>query len=296
MDRAILKRLRTMPPARAVMSVVALFLVVATVDKVTGRELSFSLFYLLPVAVVSFRWRARAGQLAAVVAALGWLSIDLWSGSSYSHPLIPFWNAAIRFGFFSLVALLLDRLHGAVEQQTALALPDSLTGLPNRRSFEELARRELARAERLMTPLALAIIDLDDFKLINDRQGHAVGDLVLRQFAATTGRALRSIDVAARLGGDEFALLLPNVDAAAAHLTLQRFQQALLDNPQIPIGCSVGVAHIVGGDLDEVLRHADDALYRAKASGKGSIELVEVSSPQPTPADSLRSRPAAVPG
>jgi diguanylate cyclase (GGDEF)-like protein len=294
MDRAILKRFRTMPPARAVMSVVALFVVVATIDKVTGRELSFSLFYLLPVALVSFRWRARSGQLAAVIAALGWLSIDLWSGSSYSHPLIPFWNAAIRFGFFSLVALLLDRLHGAVEQQTALARTDSLTGLPNRRSFDELARRELARAERLMTPLALAIIDLDDFKLINDRQGHAVGDLVLRQFAATTGRALRSIDVAARLGGDEFALLLPNVDAGAARLALQRFQKALLDYP-LPIGCSVGVAQVVGGDLEDVLRHADDALYRAKASGKGSIELIEVPASQPTSTDPRRSRPATVP-
>ena len=294
MDRAALKRFQAMAPTRAILVVVVVFGVVAAIDKATGRELSFSLFYLLPVALVSFRWRTAAGQLAAAVAALAWLSIDLWSGSSYSHPLIPFWNATVRFGFFSLIALLLDRLHGAVEQQTALARTDSLTGLPNRRSFEEMARRELARADRLRTPLALAIIDLDDFKLINDRQGHAAGDLVLQRFAATAGRVLRSIDIAARMGGDEFALLLPNVDAASALLTLQRFQAALRDDPRSPIGCSVGVAQVEGGALEDVLRCADDALYRAKESGKGSIELVEV---PPTPThDSDQPRQPAVPG
>ncbi len=276
MNRDILVRFRAMRPARAVLCVVALFVVVAAIDKVTGRELSFSLFYLLPVALVSFRWRARAGQLAAVIAALGWLSIDLWSGNAYSHPLIPFWNAAVRFGFFSLIALLLDRLHSAVEQQTALARTDSLTGLPNRRSFEELARRELARADRVGSPLALAMIDLDDFKLVNDRQGHAAGDLVLRQFAATAGRIFRAVDCAARMGGDEFAVFLPDVDADSALLALHRFQKALLDHRQGPTSCSIGVAHVLGGDLDEALRHADEALYRAKESGKGTIDLIEV--------------------
>ncbi len=274
MNRDTLLRFRAMRPARAVLWVVALFVVVAAIDKVTGRELSFSLFYLLPVALVSFRWRARAGQLAAVIAALGWLSIDLWSGNAYSHPLIPFWNAAVRFGFFSLVALLLERLFRAVEQQTALARTDSLTGLPNRRSFEELARRELARADRVGSPLALAIIDLDDFKLVNDRQGHAAGDLILCHFAATAGRIFRAVDCAARMGGDEFAVLLPDVDADSALLALRRFQKTLLDDRLGPTSCSIGVAHVVGGDLDEALRHADEALYRAKGSGKGTIELI----------------------
>jgi len=276
MDRAALMRFQTMAPARAALFVVFSFAVVAAVDKATGRELSFSLFYLLPVALVSFRWKAKAGQGAAAIAALAWMSIDLWSGSNYSHPLIPFWNAAVRFGFFSLVALLLDRLHRAVEHQTNLARTDSLTGLPNRRSFEELARRELARADRLRSTLAVAMIDLDDFKLINDREGHAGGDRVLRRFAATAGRILRSVDIAARMGGDEFALLLPDVNPESTRRALRRFQTALLDDKQDPTSCSIGVAHVGGGDLDDALRHADEALYRAKRSGKGTIELIEV--------------------
>jgi len=271
-----MKRFQALPPARAVLVVVILFLLVAAIDKATGSELSISLFYIIPVALVSFRWRGAAGQLAAVIAALAWLAIDLGSGTTYSNPLIPFWNATARFGFFSLFSFVLDRLQGAVERQTSLALTDSLTGLPNRRAFEELARRELARADRTGSPLALALIDIDNFKLINDQLGHAGGDLVLHRFAATTCRILRSADVAARVGGDEFALILPGVDAPSAAAALERLRRGLVHEPDGPIGCSIGVALVAGGELADALRYADQALYVAKASGKGAIELVEV--------------------
>lgn len=275
MERPAIKRFQALPPTRAVLVVVILFLLVAAIDKATGSELSISLFYLLPVALVSFRWRGAAGQVAAVIAALAWLAIDLGSGTTYSNPLIPFWNATARFGFFSLFSYVLDRLQGAVERQTSLALTDSLTGLPNRRAFEDLARRELARADRTGSPLALALIDIDNFKLINDQLGHAGGDLVLRRFAATTRRILRSADVAARVGGDEFALILPGVDAPSAAAALERLRTGLVHEPDGPIGCSIGVALVAGGELADALRYADQALYVAKASGKGAIELVE---------------------
>jgi len=276
MERPIIKRFQALPPTRAVLVVVILFVLVAAIDEATGSELSISLFYLLPVALVSFRWRGAAGQVAAVIAALAWLAIDLGSGTTYSNSFIPFWNATVRFGFFSLFSFVLDRLQGAVERQTSLALTDSLTGLPNRRAFEELARRELARADRLGVPLALVLIDIDNFKLINDQLGHAGGDLVLRRFAAATGRILRSADVAARVGGDEFALILPDVDARSAVRVLERFRTGLIHEPNGPIGCSIGIALVAGGELADTLRHADQALYAAKASGKGAIELVEV--------------------
>jgi len=277
MERPVIKRFQAMPPVRAVLVVVILFLLVAAIDTATGSELSISLFYLLPVALVSLRWRGGAGQVAAVIAALAWLAIDLGSGTTYSNPLIPFWNATVRFGFFSLFSFALDRLQGALERQTTLALTDSLTGLPNRRAFEELARRELARADRVGSPFALALIDIDDFKLINDQLGHAGGDLVLRRFAAAASRTLRSTDVAARVGGDEFAVILPDVDARSAVAVLERFRTVLLHEPEGPTGCSIGLALVAGGELADALRHADQALYAAKASGKGAIELIEVS-------------------
>lgn len=279
MERSLIKRFQSLAPAPAAFIVVVLFALVAAVDGATGSELSLSLLYLVPVTLVSLRWRGAAGQFAAVFAALAWLAVNLGSGATYSNPLIPFWNAAVRFGFFSLFSLLIERLQGAIEYQTSLARTDALTGLPNRRSFEELAHRELARAERRRSLLALAVIDIDDFKLINDRQGHEAGDRALCRIAAATGRILRSADVAARVGGDEFALLLPDVDETSALAALERFQAALLDDDTGPIGCSIGVVLVIGGDLSDALRHADQALYRAKKSGRGAIELLGMPAP-----------------
>ena len=279
----MINRFLSLAPTSAALVVVVAFVLVAAIDTATGPELSLSVFYLVPVALVSLRWRGAAGQLAAVVAALAWMAIDLGSGATYSNPLIAFWNAAVRFGFFSLFSMLIERLQGAIEYQASLARTDPLTGLPNRRSFEESARRELARADRLRSPLALAVIDLDDFKLVNDEHGHAAGDLALRSVATAAGQTFRSADTAARVGGDEFALLLPDVDETAARTALERFQVSLLDDDTRPLSCSIGFVLVAGGDLSDALRCADQALYLAKASGRGTVELAEVPAPDRPP-------------
>lgn len=283
MERAVINRFQKLTPTPAALIVVVAFALVALIDTATGPELSLSLFYLVPVALVSLRWRGAAGQLAALVAALAWVAIDLGSGATYSNPLIPFWNAAVRFGFFGLFSMLIERLQEAIEYQTSLARTDPLTGLPNRRSFEQSARRELARADRLRSRLALAIIDLDDFKLVNDEHGHAAGDRSLCSVATAAGQTFRSADTVARVGGDEFALLLPDVDETAALAALERFQASLLDDDTRPLSCSIGFVLVAGGDLSDALRSADQALYCAKASGKGAIELAEVPAPDRPP-------------
>ncbi len=276
MQRTIAQRFQSIGSTSAVAMVVILFAFVVGVDLLTGSELSFSLFYLVPVALVSFRWGIASGQGAAFGAALAWFAVDLVSGNRYSNHLIPLWNASVRFGFFSLVSWLLDNLHRAVERETALARTDPLTGLPNRRAFGEMAARELARSERLGSGVALVAIDLDDFKLVNDRRGHEGGDEVLCQFATTARRVLRSVDITGRSGGDEFAVLLPDVDPAAALAAMDRFQEALTSSEVGPIGCSMGVAYVIGGVVSDALRSADAALYRAKAAGKGTIMLSDL--------------------
>ena len=276
MERTISQRIRSLGSPLAVLSVVTLFALVIGIDLVTGPELSFSLFYLLPVVLVSLRWGNSPGQAAALGAALAWLVVDVVSGGQQNHALIALWNAAVRFGFFSLFSWLLDSLHQAVERETALARTDPLTGIPNRRAFSEIADRELARSARVSSGLAFVVIDLDDFKLVNDRRGHEGGDEVLCRFAATARRALRSVDVIARMGGDEFALLLPDVDAATAIGVLRRLRDALTSREAGGIGCSMGVACLAGGTLSDAFRAADKALYGAKAAGKGSILLIDL--------------------
>jgi diguanylate cyclase (GGDEF)-like protein/PAS domain S-box-containing protein len=169
--------------------------------------------------------------------------------------------------------------HAAME---AMARSDGLTGLANRRHFDELLQREWLRAARDEVPLAVLLADVDRFKLYNDCYGHGAGDACLRTVAAAfSGAARRAGDLAARYGGEEFAVLLPGADAVAAFGIAERLRLAVVDaavehagNP--PLGVvtiSIGVAAVVprpGGPIatDALLRAADAALYRAKAAGR----------------------------
>ncbi len=276
MRATVIQRIEALRPSATVALVCLLLAIVAGLDVATGEEVSFSLFYLAPVVVVTFRWGSRLGQGAAVAAAAVWFTIDHVSGAQYSHVLIPVWNAGVRFGFFSLVSALIGGLHAAVERETLLARTDALTGLPNRRAFLELASRELARAERHGSTVAVAVVDLDDFKSVNDRFGHEAGDEVLRGFAEIARATLRSVDITARTGGDEFAVILPDIDILGARQVLDRFRGVLASRPGGGIGCSIGVVCATGGDLDAALCAADEALYRAKRGGRSAIEFADV--------------------
>jgi diguanylate cyclase (GGDEF)-like protein len=187
----------------------------------------------------------------------------LTAASLASHAAIAFENA---------------RLHRIVERQ---ALVDGLTGLANRRQSEEALASEIARADRLGTPLTIALADLDDFKAINDDHGHATGDDVLREFAAVLRATVRDTDVAGRWGGEEFLLLLPGADAVGGVQLADRVRATLTERSfpgkegaVVSVTCSFGVAqHTPGSDERDLFAAADRALYRAKREGKNRVEL-----------------------
>ncbi|MGE8210873.1 MAG: GGDEF domain-containing protein [Stenotrophomonas rhizophila] len=165
---------------------------------------------------------------------------------------------------------------------SGLVRTDPLTGALNRRGFDELVERELARAGRHGHPLALALIDLDDFHQTNTAHGHAGGDAVLRHLVAVCQLHLRSTDAIARIGGDEFVLLLPETPAADSMSTLLRLQRSLaqrplqLDDTRVPVHFSAGVAQWQAGEpVDGLLRRADAALYAAKRVGKNRVQAAD---------------------
>ena len=176
------------------------------------------------------------------------------------------------------IALENAHLHGLVKAQ---AVTDELTGLANRRRFMEVVELELKRAERFQSPLGLLLVDLDDFKLVNDRFGHGTGDEVLRALSDVFRESLRDVDLAARLGGEEFAVLLPETDYPGAAGVAERLRASLasldLDAPdgeQFGVTASFGVAvYPEAQTVDELLRSADAALYQAKAEGKNRVAL-----------------------
>ncbi len=153
---------------------------------------------------------------------------------------------------------------------------DTLTGLLNRRAFEEELDRSVLLAQEKGSPLAVLFIDLDGFKPINDTHGHAVGDEVLRTVARRVAAAVRTTDRVGRLGGDEFVVLVGSLhDPGEAEGTAERILQSLREpvrtgGLEIPIAVSIGVAALEardGGSASELLARADQAMYEAKQSG-----------------------------
>jgi diguanylate cyclase (GGDEF)-like protein len=175
-----------------------------------------------------------------------------------------------------------------------LADMDALTGLHNRRYFHETLAREVARAHRYERALALAVLDLDDFKAINTRIGHLAGDAVLAEAAERVRDVVRSADVACRVGGDEFAIILPESTVDDAEGLYRRLGVAMAKRPVGQAGAlalSAGVAELrPDDDAVSFFERADEALYRAKAAGKGTVAVAgPATSPPPPPTTLPRS-------
>jgi diguanylate cyclase (GGDEF)-like protein len=158
-----------------------------------------------------------------------------------------------------------------------LAFRDSLTGLANRALFSDRLTNSLARARRGHTQLAVLLLDLDDFKPINDHHGHAAGDAVLAEVAVRLGECLRETDLVARLGGDEFGILLEGPVPADVEMVVERIERSvrrpfLIGGREMSVGVSVGVARTAeaGLNADELLRDADAAMYATKRAGKAA--------------------------
>jgi diguanylate cyclase (GGDEF)-like protein/PAS domain S-box-containing protein len=167
-------------------------------------------------------------------------------------------------------------------QLHALAHSDHLTGLPNRRSYEERLEEAVARARRGATPLALAFLDLDNFKQINDGLGRAVGDAVLREFAQRLAATVRSIDTVARLAGDEFVVVLEQVgsplecERIAAKLHDAIRSPFALDGRSLHVTSSIGIAWSPHPDPSALAHVADEALYRSKHAGRDTASVFVV--------------------
>ncbi len=184
------------------------------------------------------------------------------------------------------VSFLLMQKERADHEAQQLASLDPLTGTFNRRTFIELAERQLSRARRIDAPLTLVLLDLDHFKGVNDTHGHLVGDRVLQRFAEVVRNQMRKEDILVRYGGEEFCLLLPDVPGPGGVALAGRIRKAVatedsfvIDGVQIPMTVSAGVAARIDEGpegLDAIIARADEALYIAKNRGRNRVAAVSL--------------------
>ena len=245
-------------------------------DYLTGYELSFALFYLIPIALVAWFGGKRLGLLISAASAIAWFSADFLSGNRYLNPSLYVWNTLFRLGFFLVVTMLLSALQQAYIVNQELAQTDYITGAISVRHFYELIRIESGRFRRYQHPFSLVYIDLDNFKAINDRLGHITGDKLLRVLVENIQQQIRPTDVLARLGGDEFALLLPETGAEQIKIFIGRLHSSLANDMlrkgwMVTLSMGVVTFKQLPKSVDEMVRLADVAMYSVKTNGKNGV-------------------------
>jgi len=187
-----------------------------------------------------------------------------------------------------------DRARAHMEVMRELALTDMLTGLPNRREMTDRLTSAIALSRRVGQPLTVALIDVDRFKSINDRFGHAAGDAVLQRLGEVMGRQLRGGDGLGRWGGEEFLLFAPGTPVSAAAELGERLRRAVAVHTfphGEPVTISIGMAQCEARDeLASLLKRADDALYRAKTGGRNRVALAPSAGACPSPAEAASAQ------
>jgi len=266
-------------PATAVALIGVLgILAVGVIDYVTGVEYRVVPLYYVPLSLVAWELGRRPVVAAAALCAICWTGANYLAGQTFSSPGVWVFNVVTQSLSFAAIGLLIAALRGAVVHERALSRTDTLTSLLNARTFYEEAARVLALTRRMRHPVALAYVDLDNFKNVNDSLGHRAGDDVLRTVGSIILGCTRKSDVAARLGGDEFVLLMPETDPEHARLACERLRTLVAEKfsgDAWPVTASVGgVAFLAVPDTVDAMVHvADTRMYAAKSAGRNRVDL-----------------------
>ena len=286
--RKILENINKLPKALIVAIGVVLVVCLAELDYLTGGQLSFSLFYVVPVALVAWYTWLSAAVVVSVLSASAWWLVDYITGHAFSYAIMPIGNAFGLLGFFLIISFILSGFKESLERRKEEATVDFLTEIPNRRFFYDEALKEISRARRFKTPLTIAYMDIDDFKDINDSFGHDTGDVILRIIAQAIKGIIRTTDLVARLGGDEFVVLMGGVGEDNAKTAIGKVHTRLTELAETNnyhVTFSIGVVSYDAPPrgVAEMVTAADKCMYAVKISGKNAIQYLGVKQPANNP-------------
>jgi diguanylate cyclase (GGDEF)-like protein len=247
------------------LSNVAALLLLGALDPTEPSPLTLPL--MMPMLFAGMSYPRASARIACAAVVFGYGAEALVLGREFAFSAFFFMVLLWTAGMCLWQAHNRERQHDELERQrdelARVSLTDPLTDALNRRGFEDRLRRELTDAARSGRPLMLAVLDLDDFKLVNDRTGHGAGDALLCETVERLTAVLRPLDVVGRLGGDEFAVLFPGTDQANAESLVSRLRYALEGRVAASFGYSC--FPVDGVDPEELFKHADVRLYAAKA-------------------------------
>ena len=277
----ILRRISRSSIARTtsqILLILALSFVIGLVDFLTGPDFTFSPFYLIPPSLAAWKMSRPLALFAAFINSLTWLWVDFSSGRF--QPTLPVyaWNFTSRLISLLVVGLLISWLRKSMDHEKKLARTDPLTNTLNSRAFNEALGLEIKRSLRYGHSLTLVYLDIDNFKSVNDRFGHKIGDNVLATIGNVIHDSIRQNDVLGRLGGDEFAILLVETDPLEARTVVAKLQEIL--RPTIkkngwPISLSLGVLSCTNTfcSAEKMISAADELMYSVKKSTKNNANF-----------------------
>lgn len=251
-------------------------LIIGVVDFLIPTDINADIFYLIPILTGTWYVSQKFGMSLAVISSIIIEIVDRLGRSSSYHWGLTVWNAIAQLIFFLVIVHLLSLVKQESKQLEELATLDPLTGISNRRAFNQLANMTFQRSERQRTHFAAAYIDLDDFKIVNDTYGHSEGDRVLQHVATIIQQNTRNVDTVARMGGDEFIIMLPDTDEAGSHQVINRIKDALhsdMAENGWPVTFSIGGMNFPRppASVDDLVDQIDTLMYSVKNNGKDNI-------------------------
>ncbi len=253
-----------------------LVLSIGYADHVLGYQFGFSIFYLLPIIMATRNLGKKTGLFVSVIGACLWAGMDYIHGVQYPSDLVLVWNTFIRFTLFIITVMIFD----GWEKEKENARTDSLTQIANRLAFNEFGEMEIRRCRRYNHQFSIIYLDVDNFKVINDRFGHKSGDKLLVLLAEALKANFRETDLVSRLGGDEFSIILVETDATGATQALRRVSEVIEKIPRVGsiVTLSVGLVTFLHppDSFEAAVKQADELMYLAKNKGKNCIQQAVV--------------------
>jgi len=278
---SLILRLGSVKPWQAALPLVTYFSIIAWLDFYTGDELVLALLYMPVIAFISLRIGLQTAINLSLVCSAIWViddAIVYWNQPSVTEIV----SAVVHFMCFSLIATVMSRLNIALRKEYLNARLDHLTGLPNVRTLREEAGKMFSLARRKNDPVTVIFLDCDNFKLVNDTQGHDAGDHVLQVVAKTLELHVRESDCTARFGGDEFVAMMYGMDLNNAQAFTERLRKKLLEQMKKhdwPITFSIGLVNFAQPpeDIEDAIKPADQQLNHSKHASKDAIVAKQAS-------------------